>query len=138
MNTVCGNPDRHTLNYGVLRDMNRGEIIGMAPSLKNNLALIARGYPKNLQRKNALLRRRFCELLEFNSAFSKFVPVLTREMILEAIQSVNMKIRTNAIFKFIFNGYHSSHMIRGEQIKIRRNKDVGFLMNRRLFLRHLF
>ena len=109
--TVYGNPDRHTFNYGVLRDMNRGEIIGMAPSLKNNLALIARGYPKNIQRKNALLRRRFCELLKFKPIFSQFVSVLTKEMLLEVIQSVNMGIRTNEIIEFILNGYHQIHMI---------------------------
>ena len=104
--TVCGNPDRHTFNYGVLRDINRGEIIGMAPSHKNNLALIARGYPKNIQRKNALLRRRFCELLKFKPVFSQFLPVLMRKMLFEVIQSVNMWVRAKEIIEFILNGYH--------------------------------
>ncbi|ELC8423358.1 hypothetical protein G6Z12_13570 [Clostridium perfringens] len=35
------NPDRHTNNYGFLRDSNNGEFIGLAPIFDNNLALFA-------------------------------------------------------------------------------------------------
>ena len=35
------NPDRHTNNYGFLRDSNTGEFIGLAPIFDNNLALFS-------------------------------------------------------------------------------------------------
>ncbi|MDU7143495.1 MAG: hypothetical protein E6319_11265, partial [Anaerococcus vaginalis] len=35
------NPDRHTNNYGLLKNSNTGEYIGLAPIFDNNLALFA-------------------------------------------------------------------------------------------------
>ena len=65
-------------------------------------------------KENGLLIKLFRELLEFNPAFSQFVPVVMREMLLEALQSVNMRVRTKKIIDFILNGYNQknpqSHM----------------------------
>lgn len=47
MDALCLNPDRHTQNYGILRDPDTGEILSMAPNFDNNLALISRGYAKD-------------------------------------------------------------------------------------------
>lgn len=47
MDAPCLNPDRHTRNYGLLRDPDMGEILAMAPNFDNNLALISRGYTKD-------------------------------------------------------------------------------------------
>ena len=46
MDTLCFNMDRHTKNFGVLRDVKSGEILGMAPNYDNNVALISRGTAK--------------------------------------------------------------------------------------------
>ena len=47
LDTLVGNPDRHTFNYGVLRDSDTGQIISMAPNFDNNLADIEKKEKKN-------------------------------------------------------------------------------------------
>ena len=41
--------DRHTENFGLLRDNDGGEIIKPAPNFDNNIALISRGIPRMLK-----------------------------------------------------------------------------------------
>lgn len=41
LDTICFNFDRHTLNYGFIRDIGSGDFIRLAPNFDNNLALIA-------------------------------------------------------------------------------------------------
>ncbi len=57
LDTVCANPHRHTFNFGILRDVKTGDILDLASNFDNNMALISRGYPKNIKRKNDLLIR---------------------------------------------------------------------------------
>lgn len=64
MDALCCNVDRHTQNYGVLRDQTIGSIISMAPNFDNNIALIARGYDPDAQQANGFLIDRFLNLLE--------------------------------------------------------------------------
>lgn len=42
LDILVGNPDRHSQNYGVLRDQSSGDVIGMAPNFDNNFAFFAR------------------------------------------------------------------------------------------------
>ena len=51
LDTICANPDRHTFNFGILRETVSGKIIGLAPNFDSNMALISRGYPRNIERK---------------------------------------------------------------------------------------
>lgn len=105
LDTVCANPDRHTFNFGILRDVETGDVLGLAPNFDNNMALISRGYPKNIKRKNDVLVRLFNELLEYDSGLKKYVPVLTEEIILKTIKSVGMRVKSKEITEFIMNGY---------------------------------
>lgn len=41
--TLFQNMDRHTFNYGLLRDSNTGQILKLAPNYDNNVALIYKG-----------------------------------------------------------------------------------------------
>ena len=41
LDTVCFNMDRHTRNYGVLRESATGKVIGLAPNFDNNQAYLA-------------------------------------------------------------------------------------------------
>ena len=84
MDTLCFNMDRHTRNYGVLRDVGSGEILSMAPNFDNNVALFSRGIPQNLARANDKLVELWGELLEQDERtleFAQALPAPTREMI---------------------------------------------------------
>lgn len=58
------NMDRHEQNFGVLRDLNTGKVLSLAPLFDHNIALIARGYPKDTACKNDLLIHDFVDLAE--------------------------------------------------------------------------
>ena len=105
LDTVCANPDRHTFNYGVLRDTDIGKITGLAPNFDNNMALISRGYPKNIKRKNDILVKLFNELVDFDSSLEKYIPSLKGDMVTDVIKSMNMRVKSKNIEEFIMNGY---------------------------------
>ncbi|MDY5990736.1 MAG: hypothetical protein SPI93_01640 [Oscillospiraceae bacterium] len=104
LDTVLANPDRHTNNYGVLRDPHTGELTGLAPIFDNNMALISRGYPK-MPTKNDLLITLFNELLANHTEFRKLIPVVTEELIRNVLNKLNMKVRSQAIVDFVLKRY---------------------------------
>ena len=106
LDTICANPDRHTFNFGVLRNADSGEILGLAPNFDNNMALISRGYPKNITRKNDLLIKLFNELMQHDESLKKYIPSLSEDLIKEAIRSVGMRVKSKEITQFIMNGYN--------------------------------
>lgn len=106
LDTICANPDRHTFNFGIFRDTETGDVLGLSPNFDNNMALISRGYPKNIKRKNDVLVRLFNELLEYDSSLKKYIPTLTEKMIFKTIKSVGMRVRSKEIAEFIMNGYN--------------------------------
>ena len=106
LDTICANPDRHTFNFGVLRDADTGEILGLAPNFDNNMALISRGYPKNITRKNDLLIKLFNELMQYDESLKKYIPTLSEDLIKEVIKSVGMRVKSKEIIQFIMNGYN--------------------------------
>lgn len=63
MDAVCFNMDRHTQNYGILREQGTGKIVGMAPNFDNNIALVSRGYGTDPCRTNGMLIELFIDLL---------------------------------------------------------------------------
>ncbi len=63
MDALVMNIDRHTQNFGLLRERGTGQIISMAPNFDNNLALISRGYAKDPTSVPNLLIDLFNELL---------------------------------------------------------------------------
>ncbi|MGV8907222.1 MAG: hypothetical protein ACOH15_11560 [Acetobacterium sp.] len=104
LDTVCFNMDRHTENYGFLRDINTGDFISMAPNFDNNIALISRGYPSDKTRKNDLFIRDFIELFE-QIGVDYYLPVLHEEMIKTALSRVSIAVNADYIEQFISNGY---------------------------------
>ncbi len=107
LDTICANPDRHSFNYGILRNVNTGKILGLAPNFDNNMALISRGYPKNIKRKNDVLVKLFNELMSYDETLKMYIPVLTAEMVSGVVRELNMRVRTSEITSFIMNGYAS-------------------------------
>ena len=105
LDTICANPDRHTFNFGILRDNDTGNIIGLAPNFDNNMALISRGYPKNISSKNDLLIKLFNDLLNYDNSLKKHIPLISDDIIKDTIKSVGMRVKSKYITEFIMNRY---------------------------------
>ena len=106
LDTIVANPDRHTNNFGLLRDVKTGKILKLAPNFDNNMALIAQGYPNNIERKNDMLVRIFNELMAYDSALKQYIPDLKEQDIRNVLKQVNMKVKSDVIVRFIMNGYN--------------------------------
>ena len=105
LDTICANPDRHTFNFGILRDADTGNVIGLAPNFDNNMALISRGYPKNINSKNDLLIKLFNDLLNYDESLKKCVPLISDDIIKDTIKSAGMRVKSKYITEFIMNRY---------------------------------
>ena len=104
MDTVCANPDRHTNNFGLLRDTKTGEIIGFAPNYDNNMALISRGYPSKPKSKDMLISL-FNEFVEEYPDFCAYVPDLTEEIVRKVLDRLNMKVKSQTIVDFVMGRF---------------------------------
>ena len=109
MDSLCYNMDRHTSNYGFLRDPKTGDIVSLAPNYDNNIALISRGYPKDRTRENDALIGFLTSFLEHNrAAFDMFrnldIPEIDREMIENCLDNVPIEVDRDYIIDFILNG----------------------------------
>lgn len=105
LDTIVANPDRHTFNFGILRDVETGKIIGFAPNFDNNMALIARGYPNNIKRKNDVLVKLFHELTDYDQSFREMLPEVSENIIISILNKINMKVKSKIIIDFILNAY---------------------------------
>lgn len=105
LDTVIANPDRHTNNFGLLRDVNTGKFIGFAPNFDNNMALIARGYPKKSTSKDMLISI-FNELLENHPEYKDCLPQLKEETVKDILDKLNMKVKRQEIIDLVMNRYN--------------------------------
>lgn len=105
MDTITANPDRHTNNFGLLRDTKTGNIIGFAPNYDNNMALIARGYPSNPKASDIMISL-FKEVIDEYPEYEKYIPVLTEETVRKILEKINMKVRTQVIIDLVMNRYN--------------------------------
>lgn len=104
MDTICANPDRHTNNFGLLRDIKTGELIGFAPNYDNNMALISRGYPSKPGSKDMLIKI-FNDLMDAYPSFRKYIPEVTEEMIRKVLEKLNMKVKSQVIVDLVIGRY---------------------------------
>lgn len=107
--SICYNMDRHTENFGLLRDVKTGKILSLAPNYDNNIALIAKGYPKNISRTEDGLIRFFRELIQTNETAMEMIrsfdlPEITEKMINECLDGISIDVDGNYIRTFILNG----------------------------------
>lgn len=105
MDTICANPDRHTNNFGLLRDTKNGELIGFAPNYDNNMALISRGYPSRLKSKDMLIEL-FREVLDEYSSYREYIPTLTDKTVREVLSKLNMRVKSQFIVDFVMERYN--------------------------------
>lgn len=104
LDTLITNPDRHTNNFGLLRDIKTGELTGLAPNFDNNMALIARGYP-SMPGKSDILIKLFREVLDEYPEYEKLIPQLTEENVTACIDSIHMRVKKQYIVQFIMKRY---------------------------------
>lgn len=104
MDTVCANPDRHTNNFGLLRDAKNGELIGFAPNYDNNMALISRGYPSKPGSKDLLVNL-FNELMAEHPEYRAYIPEITEETVRKVLDKLNMKVKSQVIVDLVLGRY---------------------------------
>ena len=104
MDTICANPDRHTNNFGLLRDTKTGELIGFAPNYDNNMALISRGYPSKPGAKDMLISI-FNEIMEEYPNYRAYLPEITEEIVRDVIAKLNMKVKSQVIVDLVVGRY---------------------------------
>ena len=104
MDTICANPDRHTNNFGLLRDMESGKLLGLAPNYDNNMALISRGFPANPS-TNDLLISLFREVMEAHPEYQEYIPTVTEETIDMVIGKINMKVKAKEVKNLVLARY---------------------------------
>jgi hypothetical protein len=105
LDTICANPDRHTNNFGLLRDMTSGQLMGLAPNFDNNMALIARGYPAK-PKANDLLIQLFNEVLEEYPEYRDYLPDIKEDGIRDVIANLHMKVKTQSVVDLIMGRYN--------------------------------
>lgn len=65
VDAICRNVDRHSGNFGILRDPDTGEAIRLAPNYDNNIALFARlSGTASISAKKDMLITDFLDLIE--------------------------------------------------------------------------
>ena len=104
MDTITANPDRHTSNFGLLRDTETGELLGLAPMFDHNMALIARGYPSKPTSADLLITL-FNDVLQAHPDYRKYLPELTENMVRQVIERLSMKVRTQAVVELVMGRY---------------------------------
>ena len=106
LDTITANPDRHTGNFGLMRDAKTGELLGLAPNFDNNMALISRGYPIG-KSANDLLIMLFNELMKKHPEYKCYIPKVTEQMVKSVITKLNMKVKSQTIVDYIVRRYQA-------------------------------
>ena len=104
MDTITANPDRHTSNFGLLRDANTGKLLGLAPMFDHNMALIARGYPSK-PKSGDLLISLFNAVMESHLEYRKYLPELTEIIVRGVIDKLGVKVRTQTVVDLVMGRY---------------------------------
>ena len=104
LDTVCSNPDRHTGNFGLLRDTDTGEFVGFAPCFDHNMALVSRGYPK-MNNSHDLLVELFAEMIEEHPQYAEYIPEIDHSMVKEIAESIDLSIDKDFVADYVMNKY---------------------------------
>lgn len=104
LDAVIANPDRHTNNFGLLRDTSTGSIISFAPLFDHNMALIARGYPGKPRITDRLISL-FNDFMKNHPEYSKFIPSIYEETIIRVLDKINMKVKKQDIIDLVMGRY---------------------------------
>ncbi len=123
MDSFCRNADRHTENYGILRDVETGEALRLAPNFDNNIALLYNGYSET-ERKPDLFGRLLHELEDETKAISIYLsrnpkPVITDEMVERCIQETGFEVDKEYVKRFIKIGYEQTPLMKNTKVIVK-------------------
>lgn len=107
---IVKNVDRHNENCGFLRDKKNGKIVSLAPNFDNNLALISMNEKLDLDVKKDGFIKMFMDFISNNEIAKEYyikmiMPKLTKEMIVDCLESIDIKKDDEMIIKYILNRY---------------------------------
>lgn len=105
LDTIVVNPDRHTENFGLLRDIHTGELLGLAPLFDHNLALISLEEPKIRKTLDGLMAL-FCDFISNHNEFLDSIPGVTPEIIRTTIENLHMRVKKQYIIDLIMSRYN--------------------------------
>ena len=135
MDSVCYNMDRHTENFGFLRDIKTGAILSLAPNYDNNIALIAKGYPSNVSRSGDGLIRFLRELIQncedAREMYQQMdLPQITESIINECLDEIPIEVDRGFIRDFILNGQNVIREIidAGEGMSEDEDNSMGMML----------
>lgn len=133
LDVVCMNVDRHTANYGFLRDAQTGELLSLAPNFDNNISLISQAYPPSPERKGDRMLQDLRALETQCGAISDYatrhpLPVVTDEMVNECIDRTGMRKEIDAAFvlQYVTSSYRVS--VVGEMHNARQQQQAQQLL----------
>lgn len=104
LDAVIANPDRHTNNFGLLRDINTGTIIGLAPIFDHNMAVTARGYPGNPKATDLLISL-FNDLMKKYPEYTTHIPSVTEQTVINILDNINMRVKRQVIIDLVMGRY---------------------------------
>lgn len=106
LDAIVSNSDRHTQNYGVLREMNTGDVVGLAPNFDNNFSLIAHGYPSDPDHYYNPFCTYFADFLK-NTSIRYDIPVLTKSQVHQLVTGVMpyADINREVVEKMVLRSY---------------------------------
>ena len=133
MDTVCYNMDRHTENFGLLRDVKTGRIISLAPNYDNNIALIAKGYPTDVRREHdgliGFLKTFIQSSEEAHEMYRQMkLPEITERMIDECMDEIPIKADRDYIRSFVLNGQEKVREIICADIEPTEDNAIGIML----------
>ena len=131
MDTVCFNMDRHTQNFGFLRDRGSGEIVSMAPNYDNNIALISKGYPNSSVSGMISFFREFAAENETAREMLREMdlPVITKALIEECMDECPFEVNRRFITDFILNSQDAiNESIHSEDLTGNEDKGMGLTL----------
>lgn len=104
LDTIIANPDRHTNNFGLLRDVKTGKLMGLAPNYDNNMALISRGYPSKAGKSDMLITL-FNELIDEFPEYKKVIPDVSADLVRSVVAELHMRVKTQAVIDIVMSRY---------------------------------
>ena len=106
MDALVYNVDRHTQNFGILRDGETGAILSMAPNFDNNIALISGGYtadPVQTYNRMANMFRKLLDAEGISYQFPALAESLVRDVASEVMPGTN--IDREYVVKFVMANF---------------------------------